>query len=74
MQSSLILANAIGKMQAPHMWRRSTGNTHMEWVREEAALEKCVKAGLRFKNVEKHIRDEREGVPAGEKKKKKTSA
>lgn len=44
------------------------GKTHMEWVREEAALEKCVKAGLRFKNVEKHIRDEREGVPAGKRK------
>lgn len=69
MQSSLILTNAIGKMQAPHMWGRSTGNTYMEWVREEVALEKCVKGWIRFKDGEKHIRDEREGVPAGKKKK-----
>lgn len=71
MQSSLILVNAIGKMQAPHMWARSTDNTYMEWVREEVALEKCVKGCIRFKDGEKHIRDEREGVPAGKKKKKK---
>lgn len=31
----------------------------MEWIREEVALEKCVKGWVRFKAVKKDIRNER---------------
>lgn len=47
----------------------------MEWVRDQEALEKCVKGWVRFKDVKKDSRNEREDAPERKSsiKKKKNS-
>lgn len=44
----------------------------MEWVRDQEALEKCVKGWVRFKDVKKDSRNEREGSREEKQYKKET--